>query len=476
MSDPTSPNLTDDPRQKTRFQADGVGDAWVGTGGHRRLLAHYDRPLIPDEPRILEIACGRGQLLTEWPALGSTGVDRFRFQVDRARSRLPQNEFLVQAGEQLTLKAAFGAVIISDALDEAGDVRELQEPVQAISSPGTRFNLNVHFPTWNPRFTAAQWLGLRRKAPQSNGWATANVKTLRHSSKWEVVQTHHHFLMPMHLSGSDSLINHYPAPLLPFFCLIDFIVARPRWRAAANPARAWSVSGIIPARNEPENIAGAVARTPTMSEGSNLIFERGYLRDDTWTRIQKVAAIHPLPKSEALRQTGCGKGDDVRAEFTATTGDVRGMLDADLTMAPEELPKFYHVNASGRAEIANSVRLVYPTGERAMQFLNLCANKVFGLIFTGLLGQPVKDTLCGTKEPSRAHRKNIAANRSYFGDSDPFGDSDSLFGGAKLSIKVADIPVRYRERSDGETCIQRWRPGWLLLRTFLFAARTSKFA
>lgn len=394
---------------------------------------------MPDEPRLLEIGFVRGQLLTEWPALGCTGVDCFGFQVDRARSRLPQKEFLVQAGEPLTLKAA-GAVIISDVLDEARDVRELQEPVQAVSSPGARLNLNVHFPLWNPRFTAAQRLGRRRKAPQSNGWATANVKTLRHLSKCEVVHTHHHFLMPMHLSGSDSPINHYPAPLLPFFCLIDFIVPRPRGRAAANPARAWSVSEIIPARNEPENIAGAVALAPTMSEDSNLIFERGYSRDDTWTRIQKVAANHPLPKSEALRQTGCGKG------------------------------------ASGRDEIANIVRLVYPMGERAMQFLNLCANKVFGLIFTGLLGQPVKDTLCGNKEPSRAHRKNIAANRSYFGDSDPFGDFDSLFGGAKLSLKVADIPVRYRERSFGDTCIQRWRRGWLLLRTVLFAARTSKFA
>ena len=400
---------------------------------------------MPDEPRLLEIGFVRGQLLTEWPALGFTGVDCFGFQVDRARSRLPQNEFLVQAGEPLTLKAA-GAVIISDVLDEARDVRELQEPVQAVSSPGARLNLHVHFPLWNPHFTAVQRLGRRRKAPQSNGWATANVKTLRHLSKCEVVHTHHHFLMPMHLSGSDSPINHDPASLLPFFCLIDFIVPRPRWRAAANPARAWSVSEIIPARNEPENIAGAVALAPTMSEGSNLIFERGYSRDDTWTRIQKVAAIHPLPKSEALRQTGCGKGADARAE------------------------------------IANSVRLVYPMGERAMQFLNLCANKVFGLFFTGLLGQPVKDTLCGTKVPSRAHRENIAANRSYFGDSDPFGDSDSfrdfdsLFGCAKLSLEVADIPVRYRERSDGETYIQRWRRSRLLLRTVIFAARTSKFA
>jgi hypothetical protein len=475
MSDPTSPKLTDDPWQKTRFQADGVGDAWVGTRGHCRLLAHYDRLLTPDEPRLLEIGFVRGQLLTEWPALGFTGVDCFRFQVDQVNSHLPQSDFQVKAGEQLTLEAGLDVVIISDALDEAMDVGQLHEPVQAVYSPETRLIFNYHSNLWGSLFTAAHRLGLRRKALQSDLWVTADAKSLPDLSAWDVAQLHH-FLVAADRGRLGSIIDHYPAPLLPFFCLIDFIVARPRWRAAANPARAWSVSEIIPARTEPENIAGAVARTPTMSEDSNLIFERGYSRDDTWTRIQKVAANHPLPKSEALRQTGCGKGADVRAEIAATTGDVRGMLDADLTMAPAELPKFYHVNASGRDEIANSVRLVYPVGERAMQFLNLCANKVFGFIFTRLLGQPVKDTLCGTKVPSRAHRENIAANRSYFGDSDPFRDFDSLFGGAKLSLKVADIPVRYRESSDGETYIQRRRRGWLLLRTVLFAARTSKFA
>jgi hypothetical protein len=474
MSDPTSPKLTDDPWQKTRFQADGVGDAWVGTRGHCRLLAHYDRLLTPDEPRLLEIGFVRGQLLTEWPALGFTGVDCFRFQVDQVNSHLPQSDFQVKAGEQLTLEAGLDVVIISDALDEAMDVGQLHEPVQAVYSPETRLIFNYHSNLWGSLFTAAHRLGLRRKALQSDLWVTADAKSLPDLSAWDVAQLHH-FLVAADRGRLGSIIDHYPAPLLPFFCLIDFIVARPRWRAAANPARAWSVSEIIPARTEPENIAGAVARTPTMSEDSNLIFERGYSRDDTWTRIQKVAANHPLPKSEALRQTGCGKGADVRAEIAATTGDVRGMLDADLTMAPAELPKFYHVNASGRDEIANSVRLVYPVGERAMQFLNLCANKVFGFIFTRLLGQPVKDTLCGTKVPSRAHRENIAANRSYFGDSDPFRDFDSLFGGAKLSLKVADIPVRYRESSDGETYIQRRRRGWLLLRTVIFPPSKLKF-
>jgi glycosyltransferase involved in cell wall biosynthesis len=251
-----------------------------------------------------------------------------------------------------------------------------------------------------------------------------------------------------------------------------FVVARPR---RASPPRPLSVSVVIPARNEAGNIAAAVKRTPIMGAGTELIFVEGHSKDDTWAEIQRVAAAHPHLAIKTLRQTGRGKGDAVRAGFAAATGDVLMILDADLTMPPEELPKFYEVIASGKAEFANGVRLVYPMDEKAMQFLNLCANKTFGLIFTWLLGQPVKDTLCGTKVLSRAHYEQIAANRTYFGNFDPFGDFDLLFGAAKLNLKIADIPIRYRERSYGETNIQRWRHGWLLLRMVLFAARKLKF-
>ncbi|MFM7749684.1 MAG: glycosyltransferase family 2 protein, partial [Opitutaceae bacterium] len=235
------------------------------------------------------------------------------------------------------------------------------------------------------------------------------------------------------------------------------------------------VSVIIPARNESGNIAAAVERVPVMGAGLELIFVEGHSRDDTWAEIQRVAAAHPEKRIVCLRQTGRGKGDAVRAGFAAATGDVLMILDADLTMPPEELPKFLDVIARDRADFANGVRLVYPMEQRAMQFLNLCANKAFGLIFSWLLGQPVKDTLCGTKVLRRADYERIAANRSYFGDFDPFGDFDLLFGAAKQSLRIADVPIRYRERTYGTTNIQRWRHGWLLLRMVLFAARKLKF-
>ena len=201
----------------------------------------------------------------------------------------------------------------------------------------------------------------------------------------------------------------------------------------------------------------------------------GHSTDNTWDEIQRVAQAYPDRRIKIMQQQGKGKGDSVRCGYAAATGDILMILDADLTMPPEELPKFYEVIASGRAEFANGVRLVYPMDGEAMQFLNLCANKTFGIIFSWLLGQPVKDTLCGTKVLTRAHYNKIAANRSYFGDFDPFGDFDLLFGAAKLNLKIADVPIRYRDRTYGSTNINRWSHGWLLLRMVLFAARKLKF-
>jgi glycosyltransferase involved in cell wall biosynthesis len=229
------------------------------------------------------------------------------------------------------------------------------------------------------------------------------------------------------------------------------------------------VSVIIPTRNEAGNIEAAVLRTPELGAGTELIFVEGHSKDDTWQQIQRVAREHPERRIRIMQQTGRGKGDAVRLGFAAATGDILMILDADLTMPPEELPKFYNVIASGQAEFANGCRLVYPMDEKAMQFLNLCANKAFGVIFTWLLGQPVKDTLCGTKVLSRSHYGKIAANRAYF------GDFDLLFGAAKQNLKIADVPIRYRERTYGSTNIQRWKHGWLLLRMVMFAARKLKF-
>jgi glycosyltransferase involved in cell wall biosynthesis len=236
-----------------------------------------------------------------------------------------------------------------------------------------------------------------------------------------------------------------------------------------------TVSVVIPARNEAGNIPRLLSDVPDMGAGTELIFVEGHSSDGTYEAIEREILKHPHRRARLFRQTGRGKGDAVRLGFSEANGDVLMILDADLTVPPDDLPRFYDALRAGKGEFLNGVRLVYPMERQAMRFFNLIGNKFFSLAFSWLLGQPLKDTLCGTKVLWKADYRRIAANRAYFGNFDPFGDFDLLFGAARLSLKIVDIPVRYRERTYGETNIQRWRHGWLLLKMVIFAARRIKF-
>jgi glycosyltransferase involved in cell wall biosynthesis len=272
--------------------------------------------------------------------------------------------------------------------------------------------------------------------------------------------------------------------LWPFdqLALSNFVIARPVPRVPER-AREPLVSVIIPARNESGNIKAIFERTPQMGRETELIFVEGHSKDDTYAAIEREMAAHrfddaqhtPSTPSLLLRQTGIGKADAVRLGFANAKGGVLMILDADLTVPPEDLPRFYEALVSGKGEFINGVRLVYPMEKEAMRTLNFLGNKFFSLAFSWLLGQPIKDTLCGTKVLWKRDYELIAANRSYFGDFDPFGDYDLLFGAAKLNRKIVDLPIRYRERTYGSTNISRWKHGLLLLRMVAFAARRIKF-
>jgi glycosyltransferase involved in cell wall biosynthesis len=236
------------------------------------------------------------------------------------------------------------------------------------------------------------------------------------------------------------------------------------------------VSVIVPARNEAGNIRPLLERIPKLGEKTEVIFVEGNSTDDTWDVVQKTVAEYAGPHTvSCCKQAGRGKGDAVRLGFSKATGDILMILDADISVPPEELPRFVDLLARQQCEFANGSRLVYPMEKQAMQFLNMLANKAFGWLFTYLLGQRLRDTLCGTKVLRRDDYEKIAAHRAYFGDFDPFGDFDLLFGAARLNLKITDVPVHYKQRTYGSTNISRFRHGLLLLRMCAFAARKIKF-
>lgn len=457
---------------RAHFDQGGGSSPTIAAQSYRSLLAHYYNLLIPADASVLEIGCGDGSLLRLIQAGSKTGVDLSRAQIEKARGHLPESTFYVQAGECLDVPGTFDVIIISETLNLAADVQRLLDRITTVARPDTRLIINFHNNLWRPVFTAADWLGLRTPPPATSWLSSHDIENLLELSRWERVKRQPRILWPVATPLLAPLLNRWVAPFVPFAGLAIFVVARLRPEPAPTPP---SVSVVVPARNEAGNIEQAVLRTPEMGAWTELIFIEGHSKDNTWDEIQRVQQAYPQRRIKTLRQTGKGKGNAVREAFAVATGDVLMILDADLTMPPEELPKFYEAIASGKAEFANGSRLVYPMEKGAMQFLNMIANKFFGLAFSWLLGQSLKDTLCGTKVLRRQHYLTIAANRAYFGEFDPFGDFDLLFGADKLNLKIRDIPIRYRERTYGSTNIQRWRHGLLLFRMLGFAARKLKF-
>ncbi|MGE3274337.1 MAG: glycosyltransferase family 2 protein [Vicinamibacterales bacterium] len=427
------------------------------------LVARYLAFFIPHGARVVEVA-PRHRALAD--ALAGHQVRVF---APAATDVFDAGEIVGDAG-----LAEADCLILNGCLHFEPDIQAFLERLRAGTRPSTRLLICYYSSLWKPLFSLVRRFGVRTKGPDQNWIAPSDLVNLLRLSGFELVTNQPRVLVPCWIPLVSAFCNRWLAPLPGFraLALANIAVARPTGPAWERPP---SVSVVVAARNEAGNIEALVQRLPAMGPDDELIFVEGHSSDATWTTIQDVAARYPARRIRCLQQPGRGKGDAVRAGFAVATKDILMILDADMTVPPEELPKFYRAIASGTGDFINGSRLVYPMEEGSMQFFNILGNKAFALAFSFLLGQRFKDTLCGTKVLSRASYGRLAASRAYFGDFDPFGDFDLLFGAARLGLKMVELPIRYRERTYGTTNIRRWAHGWLLLRMVLFAAPRTRF-
>jgi SAM-dependent methyltransferase len=450
------------------------GPSWA-RGYHERLTAIY-RFLVPPCRRVLELGCGPGDLLAAVePAVG-VGVDFSSEMIAWARERHPYLRFVEADVHDLAMTEPFDVIILSDLVNELWDVQRVFERLVPLCTARTRLIVNTYSRLWELPLALVRRLGLATPVLGQNWLTTDDVVNMLDLAGFERLRSSREILWPLRTPLVASLLNRGLVRLWPLdhLALTNFVLARPKPRPGWVPARP-TVSVVVPARNEAGNVPAIFARTPEMGAGTELVFVEGHSRDGTVEAIERAIAAHPERQARLFRQAGTGKGDAVRLGFQHATGDVLMILDADLTVPPELLPRFLDALDRRTADFANGVRFVYPMEGRAMRLLNLVGNKLFGLAFTWMIGQPIKDTLCGTKVLWAEDYRLIAAHRSYFGEFDPFGDFDLLFGAAKLGLKIVDVPVRYRARTYGETNIQRFRHGGLLLKMLAYAALRLKF-
>jgi SAM-dependent methyltransferase len=443
----------------------------VARGYYEEQLRRLVGTLVMPGARVLEVGCGLGDLIAGLACSRRVGVDVSARMIELAEERHPGVEFHVADVEHDPLpEGPFDTILLSDVVGHLDDIERALDRLTPLLAPGGRVIVTYYNFVWEPALRAAELFGLKHKWPEQNWLSRDDIENLLALADLEVVRRGTDILLPVGVPLVAELANRVGAkiPVLKETALVQYFVAR--HAPATLPEPLPKVSVVCPCRNEKGNIREAVARTPIMGSGTELIFVDGNSNDGTVEEIEAVMREYkgPLELKLVHQGDGKGKGDAVRKGYAAASYPVLMILDSDLTVPPEDLPKFYRALVAGKGEFINGVRLVYPMEGEAMRFLNLLGNKFFSLALSWLLEQPIKDSLCGTKVLYREAYDRIADNRSFFGDFDPFGDFDLLFGAARLNLKIVDLPVRYRARTYGDTKISRFSHGWLLLKMTAF--------
>jgi ubiquinone/menaquinone biosynthesis C-methylase UbiE len=435
------------------------------------------RFLVGPDQRVLDLGCGTGHALAALNPSRGVGVDFSSAMIEEARRRHPHLEFHVGDVEDPAvleaLNGPFDVILLADTVGSIEDCQRTLEGLHSLCHRETRVLIAYYSRLWGPLLHAAMRIGQQMPQTELNWLSAQDLAGIMALADFEVVRLDSRQIVPKSVGGFGRLANRFVGTLpgMRHLALRNYVVARPRREAALTQK---SATVVIPCRNEAGNIAPAIDRLPRFCEDIEVVFVEGHSQDSTVTEIQRVIEKHPDLDIKLLRQDGKGKADAVRRGFDTARGDVLMILDADLTTPPEDLPKFYEAITSGNGELIIGSRLVYPMEQDAMRTLNILGNKIFSLLFSWLLNQRITDTLCGTKVISRSHYEKIKQGRSYFGEFDPFGDFDLIFGAAKLNLRIVEIPVRYRARTYGSTQISRFRHGWLLLRMVIVAWRKLK--
>ena len=410
----------------------------------RRALAFFVEP----GERVLSVRCQTGWMLRAARPSEGVGLDLTEEMVAEAKRMNPQFRYEVGFPDQHRIDGLFDSIIVAD----TGETVDLQEEFRLLRQcchRGTRMYVCAYNAFWEWAFLLAERWGLKMPQPEQNWLTEFDLRGLLELSDFEVIKVHRVALFPFRVPVGSWFLNNVLAALpgIRRLCLLSVVVARPVMRDERGPDG--SVSVIIPCRNEEGNVAAAVARIPALGTDTEIIFCDDKSTDQTRSEIERMIREHPEKKIRLVDGPGVCKSKNVWAGFDAATNDILMILDADLTVMPEELPRFYEAIATNKVEFVNGSRLVYPIPREAMKLTNRAGNVAFSWLFSLLLGQRIKDTLCGTKVLRRSDWLRLRKYVDYWGTSDRWGDYDLLLGAAKLNLKIVDLPVHYQERVAG---------------------------
>lgn len=412
------------------------------------------RFIVEKNKKVLDIRCSSGLFLHAVEPSRGLGIDITPEMVEVARQNHPRLEFQCADPETFEMGEQFDYILFNNVWDTV-DVLAVLRRLRARCRPHTRLVVSIYNHLWEPVVEAASKLGLRERYVEPNWLTDEDLRAFLDLAGFELLKTYHTVLFPKWIPLLSWFLNRFLAKLpgIRKLCLVKVFVARPV-PVPMDPDQV-NVSVIIPCRNERGNVAPAVTRIPHMGRHTEIIFCDDQSPDGTADEVRRVQKLNPHRAIRLEHGPAICKAENVWTGFRAATGDIFMILDGDLAVMPEELPYFFRAMVEGRAEFVNGSRLVYAMQNNAMKFTNLLGNKFFSTLFSFLLGQHIKDTLCGTKVIWRHDWERMQPLLGTWGVKDLWGDYELLFAASKLHLAIRDMPVHYQERLYGVTKMKR---------------------
>jgi len=441
-----------------------IAPEWDMWRSRNRFYHEYIKDLVggavvPDAS-VLDIGCGTGDVLNFVGPRTGVGLNVADRLTRLARQKYPNLQFHTVDADAVSLSDGFRPeyVISVNLLDHTYDVFELLASVRECVTERTLIVITTSNPLWAPLLWLASRIGRRSRESTRNFITNRDISSILRVLGFDVVEAALALPVPVRIPLLSSVLNAAlpDLPVLRYASSTQYVAARPRI-----PREPLSVSVVVPCFNEEGNVRACAERVPDMGAATEIIFVDDGSADGT--RAAVLAAMEEDPRVRLIAyNANHGKANAVRAGFDAAQNDVLMILDADMTVAPEDLPKFLAPLQGGTAEFVNGTRLVYPIEGHAMPTVNFVGNKAFCLLISWVLRQRVSDTLCGTKALLRRDYRSMPLSGS-----DRWGDFDLLFGAARQKLRILEIPIHYRERAAGESKMNVRRDGPRFLRASL---------
>ncbi len=434
------------------------------------------RFIVETDSKVLQIKCETGQFLDAVNPGYGIGVDSSVKMIHLAKKKYPHLNFEIYDLEKVKIEEKFDYILMVNVLGDIVDVKKFFHNIKSMVTAETRLVIIYYNYLWQPIVKLAERLNLKVVQPTQNWLSLNDINNLLYLAGYEVVKQYYSLLFPKYIPILSNFLNKILAriPGIQKLCFVQVVVAKEI--VNRDKYNKHSVSVIIPCKNERGNIEDAVNRMPEMGNHMEIIFCDDKSTDGTPEEVLKIKEKYPEKDIKLVYGPGVCKSRNVWTGFDAANGDILMILDGDLTIIPEELPYFFDAIVEGKGEFINGSRLIYSMEKNAMPTFNILGNKLFSLIFSYLLGQKIKDTLCGTKVLWRRDYLKLKKYISEWGAEDRWGDYDLLFGATKLNLKIIDMPVHYFDRRYGMTKMTKvFTHGLIMLRMCWAALWRLKF-